>query len=108
MANTYSCGVNNMTCVPAIGRRDNVVIEVLWTCSGTDGKQNAAYTSSTPVVYAPKALFIPYEKLTLDDVMGWVYKVIGDDGMAAIEALVDEEITAQATPPFVTPPLPWG
>ena len=108
MTNTYQWAVNSMTAYPQHEGEQDVVFQVSWVCSGTDGNgHNAAVYGTVDVTYQAGAPFTPYNQLTLDQVNGWVAAALGFDGIAKAEADCDAAIAAQASPPSVTPPLPW-
>jgi hypothetical protein len=50
--------------------------------------------------------FIPYQDLTLDIVLGWIWANGVDK--AATEAAVQTQIDNQINPPIITPTLPWA
>jgi hypothetical protein len=49
--------------------------------------------------------FTPYNQLTQDQVLGWVWANGVDK--AATEAAVEGQIQNQKNPPIVSPKLPW-
>ena len=108
MANTYSWAVNSMTAYPQQQGFTDVVFQVAWVCSATDGVNATAAYGSVDVTLNPADPFTPYDQLTLDQVLGWVYEVIGADGKAKAEADCDAQLAAMAAPQTVTPPLPWN
>ena len=108
MPNSYSWAVNSMTAYPEVDGKTDVVFQVAWVCSATDGANNTATYGSVDLTLDPSAPFTPYDQLTLDQVLGWVFDVLGPDGIAAAEATCDAQLTAMASPDTVTPPLPWG
>jgi len=108
MPNSYSWAVNSMTAYPEVDGKTDVVFQVAWVCSATDGVNNTATYGSVNLTLDPAAPFTPYDQLTLDQVLGWVWEIIGSDGIAAAEAICDAQLTAMAAPATVTPPLPWG
>jgi hypothetical protein len=108
MANTYSWAVNSMTCYPTYASQTNVVFQVAWVCSATDGTYNTATYGSVDVTYEAGTPFTPYNQLTLAEVNGWVAEALGSTGIAAAQAQCDEQLTALANPTSTAPPLPWG
>lgn len=108
MANTYQWAVNSMTAYPEADGRQDVVFQVAWVCSGTNGTYSASDYGVVNVTLDPAEPFIPYPDLTLDEVLGWVFGVLGPDGISAAEANVDAKIASQENPVSVTPPLPWN
>lgn len=97
--------VTAMDCFPHADGQADVVFNVHWTCSGTDGTYNAS-VYSTCVVPAPGTSFTPYADLTQDQVLGWVWANGVDK--TATEAAVQQQIKNQINPPVVQPPLPWS
>jgi hypothetical protein len=108
MSNSYQWAVNSMTAYPEVDGLTDVVFQVAWVCSGTDGVNNTATYGGVDLTLDPTAPFTPYADLTLDQVLGWVFGVLGAEGTAAAEAKCDEQLAAMATPTTVAPPLPWN
>jgi hypothetical protein len=97
-----------MTAYPEVDGKQDVVFQVGWVCSGTDGQFNAASYGVTDLTLDPAAPFTPYAQLTMEQVLGWVFAVIGEQGIADAQAKVDASIASQTAPTTVTPPLPWN
>jgi hypothetical protein len=57
-------------------------------------------------VPTPTGTFTPYDQLTQEQVLGWIW----DNGVDkdATEAAVQQQLDNQINPPVVTPPLPWA
>jgi hypothetical protein len=94
-----------MDCYPKADGQTDVVFTVHWTLSGTDGTYNGS-VYSTCSVPAPEGTFTPYDQLTQEQVLGWIW-ANGVDKQSA-EAAVQQQIDNQINPPVVTPPLPWA
>jgi len=108
MVNTYQWAVNSMTAYPEFEGEQNVVFQVAWVCSATDGEgHNAATYGTVDVTYESGTPFTPYNELTLEQVNGWVASALGPEGVAKAEADCDSQIEAQKVPGPITPPLPW-
>lgn len=108
MANTYQWAVNSMTAYPEYEGQTDVVFQVAWVCSGTDGEgHNAATYGTVDVTYTPGSPYTPYNQLTLEQVNGWVADALGLEGVAKAEADCGAQIEAQKVLGPVTPPLPW-
>lgn len=108
MANNYAWAVTSMTAYPEYAGQTDIVFQVAWVCSATDSVNNTAAYGSVELTLNPDDPFTPYADLTLDQVLGWVFDAIGEDGKAAAEASCDEQLAAMAAPVTVTPPLPWN
>ena len=106
---TYNWAVNSMTAYPKYAELTDVVFQVAWVCSATDGTYNSAAYGSVDVTYVPGTVYTPYDQLTLDQVNGWVADALGPDGIAKAQADCDAAIAAQQdTSKPVTPALPWN
>ena len=105
MSATFTWSVTAMDCYPVEQGNADVVFNVHWTCAGTDGTYNGG-VYSTCSVPAPESTFTPYDQLTQDQVLGWIW-ANGVDKQSA-EAAVQQQIDNQINPPVVTPPLPWA
>ena len=106
---TYQWAVNSMTAYPKYAELTDVVFQVAYVVSATDGAYNSATYGSVDVTYVPGTVYTPYDQLTLDQVNGWVADALGPDGIAKAQADCDAAIAAQQAPDLpVTPPLPWN
>ena len=105
MATSFNWVVSAMDCYPQEGGNADVVFNVHWTCSGSDGAYSGS-VYSTCAVPGPGSPFTPYNQLTQDQVLGWIWANGVDK--AATEAAVEGQIQNQINPPIVSPPLPWA
>jgi hypothetical protein len=97
--------VTAMNCYPQEQGNADVVFNVHWTCAGTEGDYSASVINTCQIPYAGGE-FTPYEDLTQEEVLGWIWSN-GVDKDATEEA-VEQQIENQINPPVVTPPLPWS
>lgn len=85
---------------------DGGVISVHWGCTAIDG--DVSWHSRGVVEMAPDPAssgFIPFEDLTQDIVLGWVWSS-DDFDKAFIEAALYDKVEAEKNPPITTG-LPW-
>ena len=108
MSNTYSWAVTSMTSYPSYASQTDVVFQVAWVCSATDGVNNTATYGSVEVTYEAGSPFTPYDDLTLAQVNGWVATALGAEGVANAQTACDEQLQAMANPQTETLPLPWN
>jgi hypothetical protein len=101
--------VSSMECRVQEDGMADVVYLVHWRCSATEVDGDKTYSGS---VYSSCALpapdaadFTPYDQLTKDQVLGWVWANGVDRD--ATEAAVAQQIALQKNPVVVSPPLPW-
>ena len=106
MTATINWNVSALDCYPQESGNTDVVFNVHWTCAGTDGTYNASVYSTCAVPAPTGSAFTPYDQLTQDQVLGWVWANGVDK--AATEAAVQQQLNNQINPPVVTPPLPWS
>lgn len=105
--------IEYMQCKPTEGSYTNVVITAGWRCNGaqTEGSGESAQnfyatsygTASFPM---PEGTFTPYDQLTQEQVLGWVWA--SNVNKTQIEANIQEQIDNQINPPIVQLPLPWA
>ena len=108
MAITNTWAVVQMDAYPEADGETDVVFNVHWTITGTDGEYTGYVYGSQGVPLDPDAPFTPYADLTQEQVIGWVQDAMGAEQVAAYEANVAQQIENQINPPVVTPPLPWA
>ena len=105
MTTEITWSVTAMNCLSVSQGNTDVVETVHWTCSGTDGDYSGSVYSTCQVPYTG-GKFTPYDQLTQQQVLGWIWSNGVDQ--AATEAAVAQQIATAKNPPVVTPPLPWS
>ena len=108
MTVTNTWAVVQMDAYPEEDGETDVVFNVHWTLTGTDGIYQGYVYGSQSVSIDPDAPFTPYADLTEAQVIGWVQAAMGEEQVASYEANVAQQIENQINPPVVTPPLPWA
>ena len=103
---TFTWTVSRLDCYPQAEGQTDVVFTVHWTCAGTDGTYNGSVYSTCNVTYVAGTPYTPYDQLTQDQVLGWIWSSGVDQSSA--EAAVQSQINSQINPPVVSPPLPWA
>ena len=101
---TLTWAVQNMTRVID----DGFVINVAWACQASaEGCGGAFHGGTTTYENNPdEPGFIPYENLTEEIVLGWVYAGLGDQ-KAVIEATLTAKVEAQLNP-VTANGVPWN
>jgi len=105
MATTFEWSITQMNCYPQAEGQSDVVFCCHWTCSGTDGTYNGSVYSTCGVTYKADTPYTPYDQLTQNQVLGWIWSSGVDKDSA--EAAVQTQIDNQINPPVVSPQLPW-
>jgi hypothetical protein len=102
--------VSAMDCKVSEDNLSDVVYQCHWRVSKTEVDGDKTYSASvysTCSVPGPNpASFVPYDQLTQNDVLGWIWANGVDK--AATEAAVQQQIELQKHPVVVSPPLPWN
>lgn len=95
-----------MKTTPTTATPPEFVIECGWRCSVTDGAFSGTVYSTCSFTQAAESdgTFIPYEALTQEQVLGWIWASGVDK--EATEAAVAAQIEAQKNPP-VKSGVPW-
>ncbi len=105
MATEITWLVGQLDCVPQTAEGADFVVTVHWSCNGVDGDYVGSVYSTCSFSVVQGEAFTPYDQLTQDQVLGWVWANGVDK--AATEAAVEQQIANQINPPIVSPPLPW-
>jgi len=97
-----------MRTTPTSATPPKYVMECGWRCTGTDQGQTASVYSSCSFAAPenPDGTFTPYDKLTQDQVLGWVWASGVDK--ASAESAVQAQLDNLINPPVIQPPLPWA
>lgn len=85
---------------------DNFVTTVHWTASQTDGDFSASTYSTASFTKEDGMNLIPYEDLTEDQVIEWVKGSLGEEGVAAVDTALANNIADQKAPK-VAAGVPW-
>jgi hypothetical protein len=80
---------------------------VHWTASQTDGEYSASTYSTVGFTEQPDQSLIPYEDLTEALVIEWVKASLGEEGVAAIDTALANNIADQKAPK-VAAGVPWS
>jgi hypothetical protein len=107
MAVAYTWSVLNMDAYPQQDGFQNVVCTIHWVCNGIDNGLTGTSPGATGVALDPAQPFTPYNQLTQDQVLSWVFASLGEQGVANVESDVAAQIAYKANQP-VAQPLPWG
>ena len=103
---TFNWQISALNCYPTQDNFTDVVFTVHWRCTGTDGQYTASVYSTCSVPAPNPDDFTPYENLTLNQVLGWIWANGVDKD--ATEAAVQTNIDNLINPPVTNPPLPWN
>jgi hypothetical protein len=111
MSAIISWKVGVMECYPQYEQEKDVVFTVHWDCVGSETVNNKTYDGrvygSTAVTYHSGSEFIPYEQLTENVVLSWVWDSMGESQKSNIESNVQTQIDNFINPPVIVLPLPW-
>ena len=100
--------IANLSTIPSINTLTNAVIAVTWQCQGQElkiGTQDILTATKTGIISVepnPNS-YTSFNDLTEAQVMGWVNRALGADGLTAITQQVIADIYQQQHPL----PLPW-
>ena len=106
MSATFTWSVTAMDCYAVEQGNADVVFNVHWTCAGEQDTYSGSVYSTCGVPAPTGEQFTPYDQLTQDQVLGWIWANGVDKDSA--EAAVQQQIDNQINPPVITPPLPWA
>lgn len=100
-----------MNCAKMADSETDVVFNIQWSCEGQQVSNGQTFSnaqnSSAFVQYRQGEAFTPYDQLTQQQVLGWVWANPATS-QATIEAQIQQNIDNQIANPVVTPPLPWA
>lgn len=112
MSATFTWSITQMQAYPQADGEVDVVFQVTWACQGVEVSSGTTYQTTSigvqPVTYTAGTPFIPYDQLTEQQVLDWVFTALGQDGITTVEDGVQSVINAQINPPVVNLPLPWA
>ena len=86
---------------------DGFVCTVHWNASQVDGEYTASTYSTVGFTEQPDQSLIPYADLTEAQVVEWVKASLGEEGVAAIDTALANNIADQKAPK-VAAGVPWN
>lgn len=103
--------VNVLDCYPEFSGQKDYVFTAHWDCTtyynGVSGGPFFGRTFSCTSVPVNSGNFIPYKDLKENDVLNWIFDVIGEESKNIYESGAIKQILDQVSPPIVRPPIPW-
>lgn len=109
MAITYTLTPLSMSVAPTQSGQQNVVVNVLWEYTATDGVYVAnSGPGNTFFTYSSKSSFTPYNQLTQAQVAGWVTSSWTPAQTALYQKQLADNLATQQAAQYATPPLPWS
>ncbi len=108
----YEWTVTNLTSA-TIFDLNNVVINVKWTCKGTDENGNfGSFYGATPLTTQDidPATFVPFDQLTEELVLSWVQLIVinNKEYWQHIQKVINTEIVKKSENINPNAPLPWN
>ena len=98
--------VLSMSCKKQDAGETDVVWIVDWLASDTDGVNDVRSGGRTEVNPVNPNDFIPYPNLTEQEVLNWIFEILGDK-KTQIEQSLTEQLAYSSNPPVASLPLPW-
>ena len=89
-----------------VGSLSDVVTNVHWTASDSDGEHSGSSYGSVELAAADSGSFTAYKDITKDNAISWVKAALGSDKVTAIETSIAAQITESKTP-TVSSGVPW-
>jgi hypothetical protein len=103
---TFNWTISRLDCIPQTAEGADYVVTAHWQCTGTQDTYTGSVYSTCSFPVTDSGSFTPYQNLTLNQVLGWIWANGVDKD--ATEAAVQSQIDNQINPPIVNPPLPWA
>jgi hypothetical protein len=98
---------------PIYDSYENVIFNVHWDCKGTHVVSGSGtYTSNSigvqELTFQSGSVFVSYDDLEQDIVIGWVKYAMGDNTVNSIKTNISASIADKIHPRILKLPLPWG
>jgi len=99
---TYEWNCKTVDVHPQAEGETDVVYNVHWIVTGTEGDYSAKSIGTQTVTVDPETPFIPFEDLTNEIIVGWTKEAMGEDQVQAIEDSIASQIAELENPTSVT------
>lgn len=91
--------VKTVDCYPTKEKNNNVIYNVHWRVSKTEGEDYLASSYGTQTLNTDElGSFIDFDSVTNEDVQAWVIAAMGEEAVTALEASLDAQIEEQKNP----------
>ena len=89
--------------------KPNFVVQANWSCKGVEGEYEAQMNGPQMFEDVEGDTFTTFDQLTEEEVLGWIWKSMGDQGKEMIQINIAGTIAEKQTPPTVPAEkaLPW-
>lgn len=91
--------ITKLECLKMLDSLSDVVIKVFWTVS-----QDTEQFDGITTLGLPGDSFIPFDQLTQNQVLTWVWNKVSKEGT---ESIITTRLSEKANPSTIDPPLPW-
>jgi hypothetical protein len=105
MATQTTWIIEQMSVAPQLDGQTDVVVTAAWRCTGINGQYVGTLYGSASFSLEQGSSFTPYDQLTQDQVLGWVWTTVDK---TQIELVVVAQLNNLANPPVIELPLPWS
>lgn len=102
---TFTTTITNMYTLPQVEGQTDVVVNVLFNVAGIDGQYAAEIGGNQQCTLTPGQAFTPYDRLTQDQVIGWLDPQMISNCQACVQGQINSMITPPVSPTNQT--LPW-
>ena len=99
---TYDWNCKTVDVHPQAESETNVVYNVHWIVTGTEGEYTVNSIGTQIVTVDPETPFIPFEDLTNEIVVEWTKEAMGEEQVQAIEDSLQAQIAELENPTSVT------
>ena len=88
---------------------ENVVYQVHFSCSTKrdDNIKEVIQNDALTLDYANNASYIPFNTLTEQQVLSWVFDILTPEGVLAVQSSGEQQLEEFINPTTTTPSLPW-
>ena len=97
--------ITGLDAYPERDGEEQVVCTAHWRCVASDGVNAGEVYASAQFSPEPTGEFVPYNSLTEETVLGWVWSVVD---RASAEAAAKAALDRIVNPPVISPALPWS
>lgn len=96
--------------MPTLEGQSNVVVNVNWNLSGTDGTNTSTIVGKTPITYVAGSAFTEFQSLTETQVIEWVQSILSIVGVNSLKQAIQSQIDSFKNAAIIesAQPLPWA
>lgn len=103
----YTWTVTSLDSYMTASGQTDVVFRARYNLLGVTGSHSASFAGATPITFKSGSVFIPFEELTNDIVVGWISSSLIPGTFEHMTGSIEKQISLKLNPIITNQTPPW-